>query len=71
MKCCPLKSKCEALACNFRVSICIQVIFRSGLGLLFIEENTTEHLLMTQQDGWPIVSAMFMDSSCFTLHSLT
>ena len=31
---CPTKSKCKTRVCNFGVSICIQVIFRLGLGFL-------------------------------------
>lgn len=69
--CRPLKSKRDAPACHFRVSICVWAIFRSGLGLLFIEGNTAEHLLIPWQDRWPFVLAMFMDSSCFILHSPT
>ena len=36
---CPAKSNHEPPVCSFRVSVCIQFIFRLGLGLLFVSSR--------------------------------
>ena len=33
---CPFKSNQKPPACNFRVSVCSRILFRLGLGLLFV-----------------------------------
>ena len=38
---CPAKSKRKPPVCNSRVSVCIRVIFRLGLGLLFMSQSST------------------------------